>query len=136
MEFIFRGKYALRFDEMEVDYLHEKLEVIFLLSSTPKGEITADHISGDRDIIAEWREDMFLDSWILTIYPRAGQTMLFVKCAGEDNVTVRAINIDTEQYETFEMDVVEAIEILEELSTFVRQSNSQSSSIENGFCTS
>jgi len=136
MEFIFRGKYALRFDETEVDYLKGKVESILVLSITPRSEITADHISGDRDITEEWREDMFLDSWILNIYPIAGQTMLFVKCAGEDNVTVRAINIDTEQYEMFDMDVVEAVDILQELCDFIRQSNSQNSAIENGFCTS
>lgn len=133
MEFVFRGKYALRIDQLEVDYLNTKLNNILAVNVTPKGEVTADHICGERDIDEEWREGMFLDSWILTIYPTTGQTMLFVKCLGENNVTVRAINTETHKYETFEMDVVETIDVLRDLSEFIRQSNSQPNPVENGF---
>jgi hypothetical protein len=134
MEFLFlNDKYLLKFEEDEIPYLEEKLDRLFTESISQKGEITADHIAGERDIDEEWREDMYLDAWILSIYPTKGQTMMFVKCMGEYDVTVRAIVAETGEYESFIMDVVDAVEVLEDFSIFVRPPLSPSISIENGF---
>lgn len=134
MEFLFlNDKYLLKFEEDEVPYLDDKLDRLFTESISQKGEITADHIAGERDIDAEWREDMYLDGWILSIYPRVGQTMMFIKCFGEYDVTVRAIVAETGEYESFLMDVLDAVEVLEDFSIFVRPPLSPSVSIENGF---
>lgn len=134
MEFLFlNDKYLLKFEEDELPYLEEKLDRLFTESISQKGEVTADHIAGERDIDEEWREDMYLDGWILSIYPAKGQTMMFVKCFGEYEVTVRAIVAETGEYESFLMDVVDAVEVLEDFSIFVRPPLSPSVSIENGF---
>ena len=134
MEFLFlNDKYLLTFEEDELPYLEEKLDRLFTESIAQKGEIAAEHIAGERDIDEEWREDMYLDAWILSIYPRVGQTMIFVKCMGEYNVTVRAIVAETGEYETFLMDVIDAVEVLEDFSLFVRPPLSPSVSFENGF---
>jgi hypothetical protein len=62
MEFLFLDKYVLRFEEDELPYLNDKLEVLLTDSITDKGEITPEHITGERDIDEEWREDMYLDA--------------------------------------------------------------------------
>jgi hypothetical protein len=133
MEFLFLDKYVLRFEEEELFYLNDKLEVLFTDSIADKGEVTPEHITGERDIEAEWREEMSLDAWILSVYPRAGQTMVFIKCFGEYDVTVRAIVAETGEYETFKIDVVDAVEILEDFATFIGPPPSPSLSVENGF---
>ena len=134
MEFLFlNAEYALRFDEDELPYLNDKLNILFGQQITRKGELTAEHITGERDIEQEWRDDMYFDGWILSIFPETGQTMMFVKCAGEYDVTVRAIAVDTGQYETLILDVVEAVEILQDFALFVGPPPSPSGSFENGF---
>ena len=120
MEFLFRDKYVLRFDAEELPYLNEKLDMLF-----------AESISGEGNSEAEWRDDMSLDTWILSIYPPTGLSMMFIKCMGEDDVTVRAINTEKNIYDTFRMDVVEAVGVLREFSAFVGPPAAMS--IENGF---
>ena len=126
-------EYALRFSEDEVSYLNEKLDILFAESITQKGEVTADHIAGDRDLEFEWREDMCLDGWILSIFPPKGDSMKFIKCFGDYDVTIRAINVSTGDYDMFKVDVVEAVEILEKFALFLQPPPSPSVSIENGF---
>jgi hypothetical protein len=133
MEFVFRGKYALRIEESEVEDLSQKLDAILSVYATAKIEIMPEHICGDKNIHDDLIDDMFMDSWILTVYPSYGQTMLFVKSAGGINVTVRAINTETGNYDTFDMDVVDTLDVLEELSYFIRRSNSPTPPVENGF---
>ena len=135
MEFLFlNDKYALRFGEDEVPYLNHRLNMLFGESVTKKGEVTADHIAGERDLESEWREDMVLDGWILSVYPPKGESMKFIKCFGDYDVTVRAINSATGIYEMVTIDVVEAVEILRDLAAFIAsRPQSQNASIENGF---
>ena len=113
--------------------MNDKLEVLFTDSITDRGEVTPEHITGERDIQDEWREEMSFDAWILSVYPRAGRTMVFIKCFGEYDVTVRAIVAETGEYETFKIDVVDAVEILEDFATFIGPPPSPSVSVENGF---
>ena len=133
MEFLFLDKYVMRFNEEERLFVSEKLETMFSESVSGRGVVTADHIAGDVEVDDEWRDAMYLDNWILSIYPPEGQSMVFIKCMGESEVMVRAINEHTNAYETMTLDVVEAVEILMELEKFVRRSPPPSPAIENGF---
>ena len=132
MEFLFlNDEYALRFGEDEVPYLNHRLNMLFSESITKKGEVTAEHITGERNLDLEWREDMVLDGWILSIYPPKGESMKFIKCFGDYEVTVRAINLAKGTCEMVTVDVVEAVEILRDLAAFIAKS--QVPFIENGF---
>ena len=126
-------EYALRFSEDEVPYLNDKVSMLFAESIAEKGEVTADHIAGDRDLELEWREDMYLDGWILSIFPPKGDSMKFIKCFGDYDVTIRAINVSTGGYDMFKVDVVDAVDILEKFALFLQPLPSPSVSIENGF---
>jgi len=132
MEFLFlNDEYALRFGEDEVPYLKHRLNMLFGESITKKGEVTAEHIAGERNLDLEWREDMVLDGWILSIYPPKGESMKFIKCFGDYDVTVRAINLAKGKCEMVTVDVVEAVEIIRDLAAFIAKS--QVPFIENGF---
>ena len=126
-------EYALRFSEDEVPYLNDKVSMLFAESIAEKGEVTADHIAGDRDLELEWREDRYLDGWILSIFPPKGDSMKFIKCFGDYDVTIRAINVSTGGYDMFKVDVVDAVDILEKFALFLQPLPSPSVSIENGF---
>jgi hypothetical protein len=123
MEYFFCSKYVMRFTEEEGAGAKIRVDNILRNEVSSIAETTAEDLAFERCRRRQDTDAMMFDKWQLSVWPAEGTSYTMIKPYCADVVTVRAINTDTDALDTFEIDVLEAVQILEDLQRFLSRSD-------------
>jgi len=123
MEYFLCGKYVMRFTEEEGAEAKIRVDKILREEVASLEENTAEDLAFLRCRRSQDVDTMMFDKWALSVWPADGRSYMMIKHYCGDLVTVRAINTETEEIETFEIGVLEAVEILEDFQRFLYRSD-------------
>jgi len=123
MEFFFCDKYSMQFTEEEAIKIKANVDRILKEEVSVLKENTDEDIALTRCRNRQDVDDMMFDKWALSVWPPEGIAATFIKLYCSDTVVVRAINTETNDYEKFEIGVLEAVEVLEDLQSFLWRSD-------------
>jgi hypothetical protein len=123
MEFTFCEKYVLRFTEEEAKNVKYKVDRILKEEVSPLQDMTGEDLAFMRCRERQDRDAMSGDKWAMSVWCPDGKSSSFIKLYCNDLVIVRAVNSETDNYEKFEMDVVDAVSVLQDLQSFLCRSD-------------
>ena len=123
MEFTFCEKYVLRFTEEEAKNVKYKVDRILKEEVSPLQDMTGEDLAFMRCRERQDRDAMSGDKWAMSVWSLDGKSSSFIKLYCNDMVIVRAVNSETDNYEKFDLDVVDAVSVLQDLQSFLCRSD-------------
>jgi hypothetical protein len=116
MDFNFNEHYAIELDSDNIASLQTKLDNVLSKVSTLNisDKTQIEYITGEKSQRDDENSEMYHDSWTISIYC-GNERSRFVKNIGDSATYICAINIHTQNYEEFTMDVSDAVEVLRDL---------------------